>query len=305
MVTPVFPDYPFTSHFFDRRGLRLHYLDEGQGAETMVMVHGNPSWSFLYRRLVSAFRDTCRVIVPDHIGCGLSDKPGDDRYDYRLRSRIDDLEALLADRGVTGGITLVVHDWGGPIGFGYAARHPDRIKRLVIFNTAAFGLPAGKPFPWPLWLFRHSALGEWLNRRFNAFARITALTSTVKPMPPAVYEAFLAPYDSWENRIATIRFVQDIPLAPGDPSWDDLQAVERGLAHFQNTPALLCWGQRDFIFDRAFFLEWRRRLPRVEAHSFRQAGHYLLEEVHHEVIALMRDFLARHPLDARPAALSA
>ncbi|NLI78579.1 MAG: alpha/beta fold hydrolase [Candidatus Riflebacteria bacterium] len=293
-MVSTFPDYPFASHFLDRKGLRLHFLDEGKGPP-MVMVHGNPSWSFLYRRLVSAFRDTHRVIVPDHIGCGLSDKPGDDRYDYRLRSRIDDLEALLADRGIDRDITLVVHDWGGPIGFGFAARHPERIRRLVIFNTAAFGLPAGKPFPWPLWLFRNSWLGEWANRAGNAFARITALTSTAAPLPPEVYRAFVGPYDSWDTRIATIRFVQDIPLTPADPSWPDLQAATAGLERFRDTPALVCWGRRDFIFDRAFFLEWRRRLPHAEMHSFRQAGHYLLEEVHAEVIALMRDFLARHP----------
>lgn len=286
--------YPFASHFHDHQGVRQHFLDEGQGPP-MVMVHGNPSWSFLYRRLVLEFRDRHRVIVPDHVGCGLSDKPDDDRYPYRLRRRIDDLEALLDARGVTGGITLVVHDWGGPIGFGFAARHPKRIERLVIFNTAAFRLPAGKPFPWPLWLFRNSCLGEWLNRRGNAFARITAWTGTGSPMAPEVYEGFTGPYDSWDNRIGTTRFVQDIPLAPGDDSYEDLLAIERGLEHFQTTPALLCWGRRDFIFDRGFFREWRRRLPHAECHSFAKAGHYLLEDAGNEITALIRDFIARHP----------
>src|SRR5512137_1165151 len=120
--------YPFAGHYLDLDGLRLHYLDEGSG-EPVVMLHGNPTWSFYYRNLVLALRDKYRCIVPDHIGCGMSDKPGDDRYDYTLQSRVDDLEALLDSLGVTNGITLVVHDWGGMIGMAYATRHPERIKR--------------------------------------------------------------------------------------------------------------------------------------------------------------------------------
>ena len=127
-------------------GAELHYLDEGQG-EPVVMVHGNPTWSFYYRKLVEALRRSTATIVPDHIGCGLSDKPDDDRYDYTLERRVADLESLLDHLGVDRGITLVVHDWGGMIGMGFAARHPERIARLVILNTAAFHLPPRSRFP--------------------------------------------------------------------------------------------------------------------------------------------------------------
>ena len=142
----------------DRDGLRLHYLDEGAG-EPVVMVHGNPTWSFYYRNLVEALRGSYRVVVPDHIGCGLSDKPDDSRYDYTLASRVDDLERLLDHLGLDRGLTLVVHDWGGMIGMAYAARHPERIARLVVLNTAAFHKPPGKSFPWPLWICRDTPLG--------------------------------------------------------------------------------------------------------------------------------------------------
>ncbi len=111
--------YPFDGHVLSvRGGLHLHYLDEGprDAAETVVMVHGNPSWSYYYRHLVFALRGTHRCIVPDHIGCGFSDKPGDSNYDYTLDRRVDNLEALLAHCGVENNITLVVHDWGGMIG---------------------------------------------------------------------------------------------------------------------------------------------------------------------------------------------
>src|SRR5262245_40625611 len=157
--------YPFRSHFLDRSGVRMHYLDEGSGPP-VVMVHGNPTWSFYFRNLVQALRDDYRTVVPDHIGCGLSDKPGDDRYEYTLDRRVADLEALLDSLGLTSNLTLVLHDWGGMIGMAFASRHPERIRRLVILNTAAFLLPAGKRLPRSLWLVRNTPLGPLLVRGF-------------------------------------------------------------------------------------------------------------------------------------------
>ena len=155
-----------------RDGLRLHYIDEGAG-EPVVMLHGNPTWSFYYRHLIDDLRDSYRVIAPDHIGCGLSDKPDDSRYDYTLARRVDDLEALLDHLGLDRDLTLVLHDWGGIIGMTFAARHPERIARLVVCNTAAFHKPAGKSFPRALSLFRDSPAGAWLARGLNLFVRGT------------------------------------------------------------------------------------------------------------------------------------
>src|SRR5579885_1237969 len=163
--------YPFTSRFFLLPGnLRYHYLDEGAG-DPVVMLHGNPTWSFFYRDLVCGLRDRCRAIVPDHIGCGLSDKPDDRHYDYTLRRRVDDLEVLLEHLGLRGDLTLVLHDWGGMIGMAYASRHPERVRRLVVLNTAAFGLPAGKRLPGSLWLCRNTPAGPLLVRGLGAFSR--------------------------------------------------------------------------------------------------------------------------------------
>ena len=139
--------------YFDRDGLRLHYVDQGDGAP-VVMVHGNPTWSFYYRRWVDALKDRFRVIVPDHIGCGLSDKPGDDRYSYRLEDRAADLEALLDSLEIRSDITLVAHDWGGMIAMHYAVKHPERIRRIILLNTSAFHLPTSKPMPLSLRLAR-------------------------------------------------------------------------------------------------------------------------------------------------------
>src|SRR6266567_2418147 len=158
MTVDIKNDYPFTGHTLNLDGLSYHYLDEGAG-DPVVMVHGNPSWSFYYRNLVLALRGNYRCIVPDHIGCGFSDKPGDDRYDYTLSRRIDDLERLIDHLGLVGKITLVLHDWGGMIGMGYATRHPERIGRLVLLNTAAFQMPKEKKFPLGLKICRDTALG--------------------------------------------------------------------------------------------------------------------------------------------------
>ena len=212
------PDYPFTPRRFDRgAGIAMSYLDEGpREGEVVLMLHGNPSWSFYWRHLVKGLRDRYRCIVPDHIGMGLSDKPADAAYGYTLRNRIQDLDRLLDSLKLGDDITLAVHDWGGMIGFGWALKHAHRIKRLVILNTAAFPLPRDKPMPWQLKLGRDYNLGALAIRGFNAFTAGATRQGVVRPMPADVQKAYEAPYDSWKNRISTLRFVQDIPLAPGD-----------------------------------------------------------------------------------------
>ena len=283
--------YPFASHEFDRNGLRLHYLDEGAGAP-VVMLHGNPTWSFYYRELVRALRNSHRCIAPDHLGMGLSDKPGDSSYSYCLQSRVDDLEALLDHLQLTENLTLVVHDWGGMIGLAYASRQLDRVKRLIVLNTACGLLPPAKRFPWQLWLTR-TPLGALLVRGANAFVVGTARIGTKRGMTREVRAAYVAPYDSWANRIATLRFVQDIPLRPGDPSYALVDEVQRGLARFAEMPTLICWGEQDIVFDHYFLSQWREAFPHAKVHTFADAGHYVLEDAHERIVPLVREFLER------------
>jgi pimeloyl-ACP methyl ester carboxylesterase len=290
--------YPFEGRRFDRGGgIRMHWLDEGPTTgEPVVMVHGNPTWSIYYRGLVVALRDRHRCIVPDHVGMGLSDKPGDRDYTYTLASRIDDLERLLAHAGVTRDVTLVVHDWGGAIGMGWAVRHPERVKRLVILNTGAFHLPRAKSFPAALSLTR-TPLGAALVRGANAFARTAARVCVTKEaMSRDLRRAYVAPYDDWDARIATLRFVEDIPLAPSDRAYPEITRIEEGLAAFRATPALICWGMKDFVFDRHFLAEWERRLPDADVHRFERAGHYVLEDEGDAISQLVRRFLDAHPI---------
>lgn len=292
-----FPDYPFTpKNFAHPNGLSQSYLDEGPLAgEVVVMLHGNPSWSYYWRKLVLGLHDSYRCIVPDHIGMGLSDKPGDDRYTYTLQSRIDDLERLLDSLNLGDNITLAVHDWGGMIGFGWALKHAARIKRLVILNTAAFLLPKAKAMPWQLSLGRDSLLGTGLIRGFNAFSGGAVFIGVENKMPRAVRRAYTAPYDSWANRISTLRFVQDIPLSPKDQSWSLVEASAKRLPDFANCPAFIGWGLKDFVFDQHFLNEFTQALPQAEVHAFADAGHYVLEDKAEVLVPAIRGFLDQHP----------
>jgi pimeloyl-ACP methyl ester carboxylesterase len=298
MAAPYRPPaalYPFESHWLDLGdGVRLHYLDEGpRDAPVLLMLHGNPTWSFYYRNLVLRLRDRFRCIVPDHVGCGLSDKPGDDRYDYHLARRIRDVDALVTATIGDATLSLVVHDWGGMIGFGWAAPQAERIERCVILNTAAFPLPNDKRLPLALWLGGKTPVGPLLIRGLNAFSGAAARVAFKKPVAGDVRAAYTGPYDSWANRIATLRFVQDIPLRPGDRGYDIVASTANRLDRFANTPAMVGWGMRDFVFDAAFYREWQRRLPQAEFHPFDDCGHYVLEDAGEPLLNEIDDFLER------------
>ena len=288
-----FPDYPFTPQaLVHPNGLRQSYLDEGpRDGEVVLMLHGNPSWSYHWRHLVAGLRDRYRCIVPDHVGMGLSDKPGD--YDYTLQSRVDDLGTLLDKLGINGPVTLAVHDWGGMIGFGWALSHMPQVKRLVVLNTAAFPLPSAKAMPWRLSLGRDSRIGGWLIRRFNLFARGAARFGTTRRLPRDVREAYAGVYDGWANAISTLRFMQDIPLHEGDRAWPLVAESGRRLHEYGDRPAFIGWGLRDFVFDRHCLEGFRRALPQAEVHAFEDAGHYVLEDRHERLVPAIRDFLDR------------
>lgn len=291
-------EYPFESNFLQMGPLKYHYLDEGQG-EPVVMLHGNPSWSFYYRNLTTELRSNYRVVVPDHMGCGLSDKPADSLYSFTLKQRVDDLESLLDHLDIKSKITLVVHDWGGMIGMAFATRYPERIARLVFLNTAAFHLPKNKPFPLALRVCRETQFGAFLVQGFNIFARGAAVVGCKRnPMKSELRKAYCSPYDNWQHRIATLRFVQDIPLQPDDPGYDLITEVQDGLHRFAKLPICICWGEKDFVFDLDFLAEWQRHFPQAAVHAFADCGHYILEDAKQEVIPIISKFLADNPLKA-------
>lgn len=287
--------YPFQSHWLDLDGIALHYLDEGpRSAPPVLMLHGNPTWSFYYRNLVLRLREHYRCIVPDHVGCGLSDKPDDSAYGYTLERRIKDLDTLLGHLALDQPLSLVVHDWGGMIGFGWAVRQPEAIARMVVLNTAAFHLPAGKRFPLALWFAGRTRLGALLVRGMNAFSGVAARVAFKRPVSREVRHGYTGPYDSWANRIATLRFVQDIPLREGDPGYAIVTETASRLPLLAGKPALLAWGERDFVFDAVFLREWRRRLPDAEVALYPDCGHYVLEDAGADLLERIASFLDRH-----------
>ena len=281
----MYPDYPFQSHYHNIAPHRIHYVDEGQG-DIIVMVHGNPTWSYYYRRLISLLAKEHRVIAIDHMGCGLSDKPQD--YNYCLQNHIDNLDSLLQHLGVET-FSLVVHDWGGAIGMGVAAKKPDALMRAMVLNTAAF---RSQRIPFRISVCRWPIIGAPLIRGLNGFAGPAVFMAVCRKMDKEVARAFLAPYDSWHNRVAVSAFVKDIPLTPAHPSYKSLLQVEQGLEKLQERqlPMMICWGGKDFCFNKEFYDEWCERFPDAETHYFSESGHYILEDAFDEIAPLADKF---------------
>ncbi|MDX1512592.1 MAG: alpha/beta fold hydrolase [Gammaproteobacteria bacterium] len=282
---------PFASHWLELPGGRYHYLDEGASDRpALMMVHGNPTWAFYFRHLVSAFRERYRVIVPDHMGCGLSDKPRD--YPYTLEQHIRNLEALVSHLDLEG-MTLLMHDWGGAIAMGYATRHPDSVARCVVFNSAAFYLPR---CPLRIRICRVPVFGALLVRGMNGFLHASFRYATSRPerFSEEVRAGYLAPYPDWNSRVAIHAFVKDIPLETRHPTRGILDDIDRKLASLSGKPMLILWGADDFCFTKTHFLpEWRRRFADAECHVLDGTGHYVVEDAHERIVPLIDDFLKR------------
>lgn len=267
--------YPFAPSVFSTpRGARMSYLDEGpRHDEAVLMLHGNPTWSFFYRNVVLALRSRHRCLVPDHVGMGLSDKP--EAYPYKLETRIADLEALVTSLGIKK-IHLIVHDWGGAIGFGLAVNDPTRIGRITILNTAAF---RSQRIPKRIALCRSHPLGTWIVRGLNGFAGpAVTMAMHARRLTAAERQGYLLPYDSWANRVAVDAFVKDIPLEPDHVSHATLRRIEQGLVQFRSHPVNIVWGGKDFCFDLHFLDEWKRFLPQANVTLLPKVGHYVLDD---------------------------
>lgn len=280
--------YPFTPRVHrTAAGARLSYLDEGpRSDEAVLLLHGNPTWSYFYRHLVTAIAPRARCIVPDHIGMGLSDKPAD--YAYTLATRIDDVLGLVESLGLRR-IHLVVHDWGGAIGFGVAARISSRIGRLVVLNTAAF---RSDRIPLRISLCRQRGLGTWLVRRLNGFAGpAVRMAMHRRALSAEERRGYLFPYDSWDNRVAVDAFVKDIPLRASDVSYSTLHEVEKALPTFRGHPVSVVWGGRDFCFNDHFLERWKQFLPEARVTRLADVGHYVLDDAGAEAIDLCRSAL--------------
>lgn len=263
-------EYPFKSNFLLKNGLKYHYVDEGKG-DPVLFLHGNPTWSFYYRNLIKGLQDNYRCIAPDHIGCGLSSKPED--YEYTLENHIQNLVDLVKKLDLHN-IRLVVHDWGGAIGMGLATRMPERIKGIVYLNTAAF---RSKRIPYRIAVCKIPTLGEWMVRKFNAFAYPATFMATSKGLSKNVKKGFLLPYSDYQSRIATAKFVQDIPLSSKHRSYETLKEIELKLKDL-DVPKMFIWGAKDFCFNLHFLKKWQEIYPSAKVNIYDKADHYVIED---------------------------
>jgi pimeloyl-ACP methyl ester carboxylesterase len=284
-MTPFEELYPFKSNFFEVDSLKLHYLDEGEGP-VLLMLHGNPSWSFYYRNLIKALRGHYRIIAVDNIGHGLSDKPQDPDY-YRLKNHISNVKGLLEHLKIDS-FCMAVHDWGGPIGLGVAVDMPEKLERLIAFNSVC---ELDGKYPWQIKFCRVPFIGEKLVRHFNLFASMTATIAVGKKLSPEAKAGLLKPYDSYANRIGTYRFVMDIPFEMKHPTMETVKTIMSKIDLLKDKETLVCWGMKDICFTPAFLDGWKTQFPNHTVHTFPEAGHYVVEEESDAVIAAVMEFL--------------
>ncbi len=285
--------YPFTSRWHDLNGVQMHYVDEGEStADPILMVHGNPTWSFYWRNLITPLRKEARAIAVDHVGCGLSNKP--QRYPYSLTQHSDNLIHFIETLNLRN-ITLVAHDWGGPIGLRAALALRERFARIVLLNTGAFPPPF---FPWRIRICRTPLLGRIAVQGFNLFARAATWMAVQnhERMTPQVKSGLLHPYGSWSQRQAIYEFVRDIPARKSHPSYAPLDALEKNLHKLSDLPALLIWGMRDWCFRPQCLERLQEILPQAQSVKLTEVGHYVMEDAHEEVVHALGQFLNNHAL---------
>jgi cis-3-alkyl-4-acyloxetan-2-one decarboxylase len=285
------PLYPFASHYLSLDGQRLHYVDEGAG-QTLLLVHGNPTWSFHWRELIRQWRDRYRVIAIDHVGCGLSDKPRE--YNYRLAQHVENLKRLIVELDLNQ-ITLLAQDWGGAIGLGAAGEMPQRFRRLILFNTAAF---RSSWAPLRIRVCRTPVVGRAAVQGGNLFLEAALRMAFEHPewLTPEVRAGYRAPYDTWAHREAIYRFVEDIPLSPRHPSYAVLKCIESYLGLLRDKPVQLQWGLRDWCFTPWFLERFLEFFPAADVVRHAEAGHWVVEDAREQVITEVERFLNAHPL---------
>ena len=285
--------FPFAPHYHSIDGVDMHFVDEGSG-EPVVMVHGDPTWGYLYRNFIPVLSQRRRCVVPDQMGMGKSANP-QERSLYRLQQHRANLETLLLHLDLHD-ITLVLHDWGGPVGLGVATRHPERIKRLVLMNTWAFAPWPGGPFPRLLELIR-SERGEAFVLQKNGYLEpaLRGTTYHSEQLTKIVMEAYRAPYPTPESRLALLCWSRDIPVQETDVSYAEMKQIEQGLSQFSRIPILLVWGMKDPVLSASVLHRWQQLYPHATTHELEDASHFLQEDAPERIVQWIEAFLDANP----------
>jgi haloalkane dehalogenase len=279
-------EYPFAAHYFQTAAGKLHYVDEGQG-EVFVMIHGTPSWSFLYRNLIKQLRPQYRCIAPDHMGFGLSDKPFD--WSYLPEEHANNLEALIAHLGLKN-VTLVMQDWGGPIGIAYALKHPENVKRLIIMNTWAW--PVNDDFHYVAFsAFMGGPLGRLLIKTRNFFAGtfMRAAFGDKRKLSKHAHDHYLRALPDAAARKGCYIFPKQIVAST---PW--LEKLWNGIGALKDKPTLFVWGMQDVAFREKELLRWQSALPHAHTVKLPGVGHFVQEEAPQELGSAVAEFLARN-----------
>jgi len=272
--------YPFTSHTLKLPAGELHYVDEGRGTP-VLLVHGNPTWSFLYREVIRALRVTHRCVAPDHLGFGLSEKP--ERWSYTPAGHAENLTRLIEALGLRD-ITLVVHDWGGPIGLRYATRRWHNVRALVVLNSWMWPLNRD-PYYWGLGTLARSPLGRWLYLRHNLFVRrvMPLWFGGRRPLTRAVHAHYLRPAADRRARYAIWRLSAAVL---GSTPW--LAELWAARATLRAIPMQLVWGMKDLAFRRKELRRWRRAFPAARVCFLQEVGHFVPEEAPTSIVESVR-----------------
>ncbi len=281
--------FPYEARYVQSGDVRIHYVDEGpRDAPPILMLHGNPTWSYMYRRpiqLLCGWGQRC--IAFDHMGFGRSDKPPEPRR-YILHNHVTNAVTLIDELDLSE-VTLVLHDWGGPIGLGAALERRERIRAAVAMNTWAWELPSF--LPGFLRQFRGEGLGEILALACNAVVESIPGGMVKRDVDPLMMDAYRAPLQDYWSRIGSLAFIRDIPLTENDVSAPLFAHIQESLAGL-NLPLLLVWGMRDRVFVPAFLEQWKALFPDARSVEL-DAAHYLVEDRPDEVAEAIHEFVSR------------
>jgi cis-3-alkyl-4-acyloxetan-2-one decarboxylase len=267
--------FAFEPNFVDAGDCRLHYIDEGpRDGGPLLFLHGNPTWSYLWRHPIAELSGKGhRCVALDHMGFGRSSKPP--RLSaYSLRRHVDNAIALIEALDLRD-ITLVAHDWGGPIGLGAMVEHPERLSRLVLLNTWAWELPSFLP-PF-LREFRSEGLGEILILGGNLFVESMPSAMARREPNPVMMDAYRSPFPDYWSRAGMLAFHREIPLTERDRSAPLMAAIQERLPSL-DVPVLLVWGMRDPVFQPPFLEQWRELYPRAETVELPRCSHFVVED---------------------------
>jgi len=282
--------YSFKPHYLNIGGFKMHYVDQGEG-DPVVMLHGDPTWGYLWRKFIPLVSETKRVIVPDHMGMGKSSVPKE-LYPYLLKHHISNLEELILNLKLSD-ITLVLHDWGGPVGMGFAVRHPELIKSVVLMNTWAFAKWPGGELPRLLEIIR-SDKGESFVLEKNGYVKRALLGTAnyTENYTPQVLNAYLSPFPDPDSRLALLCWSRDITFDETNRSYEEMRQIENKLNLFTDIPVLIIWGMLDPVLPVSVLEKWLSIYPHAKVCKIEDASHFLQEDTPERVISEINHFLS-------------